>query len=391
MTGLKTSLDSLLEAGVTRGDVPGVAAMATSGAETLYQGAFGERELGGGVAMGLDSVIAIASMTKAVTATAAMQLVERGKLELDAPASDLVPYLGEVGVLEGFDGAGQPVTRAPKTAITLRKLLTHTAGFGYEIWNQEILDFQAATGSPSTRTRTLASLKTPLLFDPGTKWNYGVNIDWAGQMVEAVSGQRLGAYMQDNIFSPLGMASSGFRAGLEMKARHATVHLRGDDGRLTVPKSDASMPTSDIDTGGGGLLSSIEDYGKFIRMFLNKGACDGDQILRPETVAMMSVNQMGDCRVEPMLTTTAALSNDVEFFPGVEKAWGLSFMINLGTAPTGRSTGSLAWAGLTNAYYWIDPAQDVAGVYATQIFPFADTLSLSLFLDFETAVYNNLS
>ena len=349
MTGLKTFLDSLLEAGVTRGDVPGVAAMATSGAETLYQGAFGERELGGGVAMGLDSVIAIASMTKAVTATAAMQLVEKGKL------------------------------------------LTHTAGFGYEIWNQEILDFQAATGSPSTRTRTLASLKTPLLFDPGTKWNYGVNIDWAGQMVEAVSGQRLGAYMQDNIFSPLGMASSGFRAGLEMKARHATVHLRGDDGRLTVPKSDASMPASDIDTGGGGLLSSIEDYGKFIRMFLNKGACDGDQILRPETVAMMSVNQMGDCRVEPMLTTTAALSNDVEFFPGVEKAWGLSFMINLGTAPTGRSTGSLAWAGLTNAYYWIDPAQDVAGVYATQIFPFADTLSLSLFLDFETAVYNNLS
>ncbi len=391
MTALKDSLDSLLAAGVTRGDVPGVSAMVLSGGETLYQGAFGERELGSGDAMALDTVIAIASMTKAVTATAAMQLVEQGKLDLDAPASELVPYLGEVGVLEGFDSSGQPVTRAPKTAVTLRNLLTHTAGFGYEIWNQEILDFQAATGSPSTRTRTLASLKTPLLFDPGTKWNYGVNIDWAGQMVEAVSGQRLGEYMRDNIFAPLGMDSSGFRASPEMKARQATVHLRGDDGKLSVPKSNASMPAGDIDTGGGGLLSSIEDYGKFLRMILNKGAYDGGQILRPETVAMMSANHMGDCRVTPMLTTEAALSNDVEFFPGVEKAWGLSFMINLDTAPTGRSAGSLAWAGLTNAYYWIDPVKDIAGVYATQIFPFGDKLSLPLFLDFETAVYDNLT
>ncbi|MDP6690610.1 MAG: serine hydrolase domain-containing protein [Alphaproteobacteria bacterium] len=383
--------DGLLGAAVERGDVPGVAAMVSNGNETLYQGAFGERELGGGDPMRLDTVIAIASMTKAVTATAAMQLVEQGALELDAPAGDIVPYLGEVGVLEGFDGDGQPITRPPKPAITLRNLLTHTAGFGYEIWNQEILDFQAATGSPSTRTRSLASLKTPLLFEPGSQWNYGISIDWAGQMIEAVSGQRLGEYMRANIFEPLGMNSSGYHASPEMKTRLATIHLRGEDGALSVPEDNTLLPEPEIDTGGGGLLSSVEDYTKFVRMILNNGACDGGRILAPDTVAMMSANHMGDCRVTPMLTTAPYLSNDVEFFPGVAKAWGLSFMINLEQAPTGRSAGSLAWAGLTNAYYWIDPVKDLAGVYATQIFPFGDKLSLPLFLEFEKSVYDSVT
>ena len=390
MTSLQARADGILRSAVERGDVPGVAAMVIDGGETLYQSAFGERELGGGVPMTLDTVVAIASMTKAVTATAAMQLVETGQLDLDAPGSDLVPYLGEVGVLEGFDSDGQPMMRPPKTAITLRNLLTHTAGFGYEIWNQEILEFQAATGSPSTRTRSLASLKTPLLFDPGSEWNYGINIDWAGQMIEAVSGQRLGEYMRANIFEPLGMNSSGYKVSADMAPRLASIHLRGDDGGLLVPENTAPMPEADIDTGGGGLFSTVEDYGKFVRMILNRGAHDGGRILAPETVAMMSANHMGDCRVTQMVTTTPHLSNDVEFFPGVEKAWGLSFMINLEQAPTGRAPGSLAWAGLTNAYYWIDPVRDLAGVYATQIFPFGDTLSLPLFLDFEKSVYDSI-
>ncbi len=391
MTGLKTSLDGLLRAGVDRGDVPGVSAMLTNGAETLYQGAFGERELGGGTAMSLDTVVSIASMTKAITATAAMQLVEKGELELDAPASKVIPYLGEVPVLDGFDDGGQPILRPAKTAITLRHLLTHTAGFGYEMWNREILDYQAATDSPSIRTRKLATLKTPLLFDPGTEWNYGISIDWAGQMVEAVTGQRLGDYMQASIFAPLGMASSSFKASPDMASRQAAIHLRGDDGALRATGGGAGLPEPEFDTGGGGLLSTVEDYTKFLRMILNRGECPGGQILAAETVAMMSANQMGDTRVGPMMTAVPPLSNDAEFFPGVEKAWGLSFMINLGPAPTGRSAGSLAWAGLTNTYYWIDPAKDIAGVYATQIYPFCDTLSLPLFLAFETAVYDSLS
>jgi CubicO group peptidase (beta-lactamase class C family) len=347
--------------------------------------------LGSGDAINLDTVVSIASMTKAITATAAMQLVEKGELELDAPASDVIPYLGEVPVLDGFDDSGQPILRPAKTVITLRNLLTHSAGFGYEMWNREILDYQAATNSPSIRTRKLATLKTPLLFDPGTEWNYGISIDWAGQMVEAVTGQRLGDYMQANIFAPLDMDSSAFKASPDMASRQAAIHLRGKDGGLKVADGGAALPEPEFDTGGGGLLSTVEDYTKFLRMILNRGACAGGQVLAAETVAMMSANQMGDNRVKPMVTAVPPLTNDAEFFPGVEKAWGLSFMINLSPAPTGRSAGSLAWAGLTNSYYWIDPSKDIAGVYATQIYPFCDTLSLPLYLDFETAVYDSLT
>ena len=390
MASLRNSLNELLSESVKRGDVPGVAVKTIRGNETLYEGAFGERELGSDKAMTLDTVIAIASMTKAITATAVMQLVEQGKLDLDAPTSGIVPYLGEVEVLEGFDEDGQPVTRAPKTTITLRNLLTHTAGFGYEFWNQEILDFQSATRSPSNFTRTLASMKTPLLFDPGSNWNYGVDIDWAGQMVEAVTGERLGKYMQDNIFAPLGMNSSGFRVDADMNTRLASMHLRDSDGGLSPVDNDDPMSEPEIDTGGSGLLSTVEDFTKFVGMILNKGACDSGWILHPETIAIMAANNLGENRIMPMVSSTPAYSNDVEFFPGIEKGWGLSFMINLSVAPTGRSAGSLAWAGLTNCYYWIDPAKDVAGVYATQIFPFGDKLSLPLFMEFEKTVYGNL-
>jgi methyl acetate hydrolase len=387
---LRVRLDNLLRAGVDRGDVPGVVAMVVSGEGTLYEGAFGERALGGGVSMTMDTVFAIASMTKAITATAVMQLVEQGRLSIDGPASDIVPYLGDVEVLQGFDEGGQPITRPPIRPITLRHLLTHTAGFGYEIFNREILDFQAATGSPSIFTRSLEALKTPLLFDPGGRWNYGISIDWAGQMVEAVSGQSLGDYMQDNIFEPLGMASSGFAANGGMTMRQATTHLRGEDGELFIPENAPPQPEPEFDSGGFALLSTIQDYARFTRMILNRGSLDGQDVLRPETVNMTSVNQMGDNRVSPLLTEVPAFSNDADFFPGVEKTWGLSFMINLGPGTTGRSPGGLAWAGMTNMYFWIDPAKDMAGIYGTQIFPFADKLSLPLYLDFETAVYETL-
>ncbi len=388
MTELQTSIDRLLQGAVDRGDVPGVAAMVIDGAGRLYQGAFGERLLGGGVAMTLDTVVSIASITKTITATAAMQLVEQGRLSLDDPAAAIVPYLGEVEVLEGFDDKGAPILRPARTTLTLRHLLTHTAGFGYEIWNREYLDYQAAAGVPSLYTLKLAALNMPLLFDPGSRWNYGINIEWTGQMVEAVSGLRLGEYMRDHIFEPLGMASTGYEVGPEMAARQAAVHQRGPDGRLAPPDRDAPAPEPEFDLGGGFLNSTVEDYAKFMTMILNRGSCDGGQILSPETVAMMSVNQMGANRVAPLNSLVPPRSNDVEFLPGVEKGWGLSFMINLKRAPTGRSPGSLFWAGLSNSYFWIDPARNIAGIYSTQIFPFVDELSLPLYLDFEKAAYD---
>lgn len=318
---LNGRLDNLLTAGVDRGDVPGVVAIVVSGEGTLYEGAFGERALGGGVSMTMDTVFAIASMTKAITATAAMQLVERGQLKLDEPASDIIPYLGGVGVLEGFGDDGQPIIRPARRAITLRHLLTHTAGFGYELFNQEIVDFQSATGSPSVLTRKLEALKMPLLFDPGERWNYGINIDWAGQMVAAVSGQSLGEYLRQNIFEPLEMNSSGYFPNGDMTVRQAGMHLRGSDGELFIPENAEPPPEREFDTGGMGLFSTMQDYARFLGIFLNQGSHDRRQILLPDIVAMMSADQMGENRATPLKSVMPPHTNDVEFFPGIEKGW----------------------------------------------------------------------
>ncbi len=385
---LKASLDALLQGAASRGDVPGVVAGITTSEGTIYEGGFGVRVLGADMSMSYDTVGWIASMTKAITGTAAMQLVEQGKLDLDRPAGEVVQHLGEVEVLEGFDESGQPVTRAPKRPVTLRNLLTHTAGYSYEIWNHDIIRYQEAKGLPQITTCENAALTTPLLFDPGERWEYGINIDWAGKMVEAVSGQRLGDYMKANIFDPLGMSDTAFKITPEMRERLAMIHARGEDDSFE--SMDLILEQApEFEMGGGGLYSTIGDYLRFIRMILNKGSANGNQVLQPGTVETMSRNQMGESRVCELKTAMPPYSNDAEFFPGMEKTWGLTFMINPEQAPTGRSAGSLAWAGLANSFYWIDPAKGIGGAYLTQILPFVDKKSLPLYLEMEKTVYQN--
>ena len=224
----KAKIDSLLQRAAEAGDVPGVIAMATDRNGVIYEGAYGKRVLGQPAAMTADTVVWIASMSKALTSTGVMQLVEQGKLDLDAPAAKIVPEIATIEVLEGFDAAGQPRTRPPKHPITLRQLLTHTAGFGYDIWSADLAKYQAAKNIPGIISCQNAALRTPLLFDPGDRWFYGINIDWAGKMVEAVSGKRLGTYLQDNLFAPLGMTSTAFKITPAMRERLAKIHQRGD-------------------------------------------------------------------------------------------------------------------------------------------------------------------
>ena len=386
---MKTAVDKLLKESVAKGDVPGVVAVATDAKGTTYEGGFGKRVLGQPTEMTPDTVVWIASMTKAITGAAAMQQVERGKLSLDGPTKAVIPYLGVVEVLEGFDDKGKPRTRKPRRDITLRHLLTHTAGFCYEIWNPDIAKYQQAMGVPGITGCENKALTTPLVFDPGERWDYGINIDWAGKMVETVSGQKLGQYLKDNVLGPLGMDSTAFFISPDMRGRLAKIHHRGADGSLT-PDMELEIPQQpEFEMGGGGLYGTAGDYLKFVRMMLNQGRSDrGEQVLKPETVAQMSKNAMGDSKVCLLKTAMAPLSNDAEFFPGIEKQWGLSFMINNAQAPTGRSAGSLAWAGLANTYYWIDQKKGLGGVYATQVLPFADVKSLPLYYAFEKAVYD---
>ena len=386
---LKQSADEVLEGGVDAGDVPGVIAMATTPGGTIYEGAFGKRALDQDTAMSLDTVVWIASMTKALTGAAAMQQVEQGKLSLDTPAAKIYPPLDEIRVLTGWDSNGKPITRKPKRPITLRHLLTHTAGFAYELWNTDIQQYQKVMDLPGIGACKNDSLKMPLMFDPGDRWEYGINIDFAGKMVETVSGQRLGEYFQENLFGPLGMDSTGFKITPDMRARLAKVHQRSPEGVLA-PIEFEMTQEPEFEMGGGGIYSTAGDYLEFVRMMLNRGKGNGNQILNPETVALMSRNAMGNNRVTMLKTAIPPLTNDAEFFPGMVKSWGLSFMINDHEAPTGRSRGSLAWAGLANTYYWIDQRQGVAGVYMTQVLPFADAKALPLFYAFEKSVYQSM-
>jgi CubicO group peptidase (beta-lactamase class C family) len=386
---MKAQADKVLKEAVDRGDVPGVVAAATDANGTTYEAGFGKRVLGQPDDMTPDTVVWIASMTKAVTGAAAMQLVEQGKLALDAPAKSVVPGLAEPMVLEGFDAAGKPKTRKAKRDITLRHLLTHTAGFGYDIWSPELGKYQEVTGVPGIISCQNVALTTPLLFDPGERWFYGINIDWAGKMVEAASGKKLGQYMAEHIFDPLGMTSTTFKITDGMRKRMAKIHHRGPDGKLTPDLALELTQEPEFEMGGGGLYSTAGDYLKFVRMMLNQGKSDkGEAVLKPATVADMSKNAMGASRVCMLKTAAPPFSNDAEFFPGMDKSWGLTFMINNEKAPTGRTPGSLAWAGLANTYYWIDQSKGVGGVYATQVLPFADVKSLPLFYAFEKAVYD---
>ncbi len=388
-SSLKSGADSVLSAGASSGDVPGVIAMATNREGAIYEGAFGQRILGGD-AMTLDTVVWIASMTKAITGAAAMQLVEQGKLSLDGAASQYVPELGRARVLTGWDANGQPITRAPKRAITLRHCLTHTAGWAYELWSTDVARYQKAKGIPGIISCTNNALKTPLLFDPGEQWEYGIGIDWAGKIVEAVSGRRLGDYMEENFFVPLGMTDTAFKIRPGMRARLAKVHIRNAEGVLG--PMDFEIPQEpEFEMGGGGLYSTAGNYLKFVQMILNRGTGNGNQVLRHETVDLMSRNAMGSLKVKMLKTAIPSLTNDAEFFPGMDKSWGLSFMINNDRAPTGRTPGSLAWAGLANTYFWIDHNKGVAGVYLTQVLPFADTKALPLFYAFESEVYQSIA
>lgn len=387
---LKHEADSMLNQAIEAGDIPGVAAMACTRDAMLYEGAFGTRKLGVNKPMAIDSVVWIASMTKPITSAGVMQLVEQGRIALDDAMGRWVPELASVQVLEGFDAAGSPRLRAPKRPITLRHLLTHTSGYGYAMWNEPLARYMEVTGLPATSSCQNAALRLPLLFDPGERWNYGINIELAGKVIEAVSGKKLGVCLKENLFDPLGMDSTGFRITPSMRKRMARLHERGADGALTA--GDFEVPQEpEFEMGGGGLYSTAVDYLAFVRMILNKGVGNGNRVLESETVDLMSRNHMGELRVVPLRTVNPLRSNDAEFFPGVPKSWGLGFMINHDRAPTGRSAGGLAWAGLSNCYFWIDPAAGIGGVYMTQILPFADVESLPLFLDFETAVYRSLS
>jgi methyl acetate hydrolase len=385
----KAQTDQMLRQKCDAREIPGVVAMAADGKEVTYQGAFGKRDLSKDDAMTADSVFWIASMTKATTAAAAMQLVEQGQLSLDTPIGKVLPDLASPQVLEGFGTDGAPKLRPAKNPITLRHLMTHTAGFAYDMWNGDMVKYMEKSGTPGITSCKNDALKTPLMSDPGTRWEYGTNIDFVGKAVEAVSGKRLDAYLRDHLFMPLGMTDTGFKITGAQRKRLVAMHARGPDGSLA-PMPFELEQDPEFHMGGGGLYGTAGDYIKFTQMILNKGRGNGNQVLKPETVAVMGQNHIGVLNVTKMTTAINWATNDVDLYPDMTKKWGLSFLINTAKTPEGRSPGSLAWAGLANTYFWIDPARNVAGVILMQLLPFADGKCLEAFAGFERGVYAGL-
>ena len=380
-------IEQVLAAAVGQSRIAGVVAAATTRDGVIFEGAAGARSVASGEPMTTDAVFRIASMTKTITAVAAMQLVEQGALSLDRPAAEIVPALGEVKVLTGF-GPDGPMLRPPRTDITLRRLLTHTAGFAYETWNAKIARYVREQGLPPMRSAKLAALAVPLANDPGERWEYGVNIEMVGRMIEAVSGRDLETHLQAHVLKPLGMLDTSYIARAAWEDRLAVVHARGADGTLeAVASPPVDEARREFFPGGGGLFSTAHDFLRLLRALLNGGELDGVRILKAATVAMMGENHMGALNVLPLPTEMPKLSNPVDLMPGITKKWGLSFLINSAAVPGGRAAGSLAWAGLMNTYFWLDPATGVAGVFMTQILPFADTIVLDAFDAFERAVY----
>lgn len=337
------NLDDILGAAVESGAVPGVVALVADRTAVTYEAAFGKLEINGGTDATVDAVFWIGSQTKAITSAAALQLVEQGKWDLDEPVADLLPEIAAPEVLDGFDAAGEPVLRPARTAITLRHLLTHTAGFTYDVFCPDMSRFHELRDIPNIVACDRRTLTTPLISEPGERWMYGIGTDWVGQLVERLAGQPLDAYLSTHIFEPLDMADTSFRLSASQRARLASMHARGAEGELAVIPFEVPQEPGFL-MGGGGLYSTGRDYQRFQQMILQEGrAPDGTPVLQPDTVAMMAANQIGDRSVTRLESGIPAFTNVAEFFPGVPKKWSLAFMINELEAPPGAARA--AWGG----------------------------------------------
>jgi len=374
--------DSELKAAMERANLPGAAWMVVDRDGTRLAGATGLANTADGAAMQLDTQCQIASMTKPLVSVAAMQLVEKGLLDLDAPIGNVLPELAAPELLTGFDESGAPQTRTASKPITLRHLLTHTAGFGYFFVHEEVVRFFGHAGIPAPGER--AGIEMPLMFEPGERWEYSVATDWVGQAIEAVTGERLRDYLGTHVLAPLEMEDTAFHDAPPTGI--ASVHVRHPDGGFEpIPMF---IPNAEYDSGGGGLVSTAKDYARFMRAILRGGELDGQRILQESTVGEMGRNQVGDLRAGYLGTTAPELALVYDAIPDQHTGWGLGYLINPETGPNGRSADSLGWSGIFNSYFWIDPAAGIAGVFIAQLSPFADPGALQAFGALERLAYS---
>lgn len=375
-----TAIDASLKGAVERKEIPGVV---TDKKGVLYENAFGVADVSTGRPLKTDALFRIASMTKPVTSVALMQLVEQGKIALDDPAEKYLPELKNPMVVTSFDAkTGDYQLRPASKPATVRNFLTHTSGLAYPFTSAIWRDFKPKAGETY-------AFGGPMLFDPGERWHYSTSTDVVGRLVEVVSGQKLENYFHDHIFVPLKMNDTSYNVP-EAKGPRLVAQQQRDGAKMDGPVVLQIPPLVGLTIanpiGGGGLASTADDYGRFMRMILNGGELDGARILKAETISLMEQNQIGAVSV-PALKTALPRSADFSFIADGRDKWGLGFLITVDQLPGMRSPGSLSWGGINNTYFWIDPARGIAGTIMMQYLPFADANALAAYRAFERGAY----
>ncbi|KZS95264.1 beta-lactamase/transpeptidase-like protein [Sistotremastrum niveocremeum HHB9708] len=376
---IRASIDSVLE---TSG-LPGlVYAAVNKHGEIVYEGAMGERSANEpDTKMTVDTNFWVASFTKLVTTIACLQLIEQGKVSLTDIVDPILPEVAELQILEG--SKGNWTFRKPKTKITVKMLLNHTAGLRYKEFTKLIHEWTVETSHPTEWEGGIEGISLPLVAEPGETWGYGSAVDWIGVLVERVSGLKLNEYFRQQC--PLGIKNTFFGGDAPSDPPpRAGGYARGPDGKLNTFELQGTVPLLESNTfhaGGAGLISNASDFLKILACLLNEG-----------TVALMFQDSIPPSLIEslhnPTPETEPGLRDVVG--PDIAKGWGLSFMITKDPLPTGRGAGSAWWTGIASCYYTIDPANGIATVCLSQILPIGDPAVVNAWKKAETELYRGL-
>lgn len=380
-------LDHVLGKAVASGVLPGVVALVATAEDILYEACLGVRDVVSGAPMTPDTVFGIASMTKSVTAAAVLQLAERGVVTLSQPVGEILPAFDALPVLTGFDGDA-PMLREQIRRATIRDLLANTSGLGYDTWDKDLWHYHALTGIPNISGGSRETFRVPLIAQPGERFSYGTGSDWAGLIIEQVTGQPLDVYFRENITGPLGMLDTDVELTASQRSRSAAIHLRAAAGDWTVQPASPETAAPEFYAGGHCLYSTPVDYLLFQRALLAGGALGRARVLSAGSVGSMFTDQTGGLALQAAATRNPALCLDLRFPPGAR--WGLGFMLT-GTRDGGmRPTGSAGWAGVFNTLYWIDPVNGITAALCTQTLPFRDSSIMQAYADFEQCLYQQL-
>jgi len=363
--------------------VPGVVGLIADRDGVRFLRAYGVANVATDTAMLTDQIFRVASLTKAVVAIGVLGLVERGALDLDTPVGDLIPAFDNVPVLDGFDG-DTPRLRTPRRRATVRHLMTHTSGLTYDAFDADLLRYGEVTGVPMPSSGLKASFRSPMMFDPGERFAYGMSTDWTGQVLEAVTGEPLHRFLHARVLDPLGLADTAFILDTDQQQRLAAVHLRTADEAFDVIEFDWPADP-EFHSAGHGLYSTADDYARIQRLLLRGGELDGVRLLTPESVALMTSDQLGGVRMERLRTARPEFTYDLD--AGTNVSWGLDIMLTVTGQPGMRPAGSFGWCGTFNNYYWIDPVNDLAAALHMSYLPLFDPEAIALYEAFERTLY----